>query len=70
MQVIKRDGSKQEFDFNKIKNAVNSAFQSVYKYDAPEDLTSYLQAASKTFSDNTSIEEIQNFVEDILMEFK
>ena len=68
MQVIKRDGSKQEFDFNKIKNAVNAAFNSVLKHDAPDDLITYLE--QKEFPDNVSIEEIQNFVEDSLMLFK
>ena len=28
MQVIKRDGSKEEFNLNKIINAVNKAFKS------------------------------------------
>lgn len=70
MQVIKRDGSKQEFDFNKIKNAVNSAFQSVYKRNAPEELLNDLKIVSKTFSDNINIEEIQNFVENALMDSK
>lgn len=70
MQVIKRTGEKQEFDFNKIKNAVNKAFNVVHKTDAPSEFINYLEAISRTFKDNISIEEIQNAVEDALMEFK
>ena len=34
MQVKKRDGTKQEFNFNKIEKAVKSAFSSC-KIDKP-----------------------------------
>ena len=70
MQVIKRNGEKQEFNFEKIKNAVNKAFNSVYKVDAPDNLIDYLKAISSTFKADKTIEEIQDFVEDTLMEFK
>jgi ribonucleoside-triphosphate reductase len=70
MQVIKRNGEKQEFNFEKIKNAVNKAFNSVYKVDAPDNLIDYLKAISSTFKTDKTIEEIQDFVEDTLMEFK
>ncbi len=70
MQIIKRNGNLEEFDFNKIKNAVNKAFNAVYKTDAPEDLIDYLKTASQTFKDNISVESIQDFVENTLMEFK
>ena len=46
MKVIKRDGSLQEFDFTKIKNAVDKAFNAVYKTDAPEDFINYLETVS------------------------
>lgn len=35
MQVIKRNGELQEFDFQKIKNAVKRAFESTGRKDAP-----------------------------------
>ena len=70
MYVIKRDGSKQEFDFNKIKNAVNKAFIAVHNSDAPDELIDYLYAVSKTFEDGISIENVQDVVEDTLMTFK
>lgn len=70
MNVIKRNGNVEEFDFQKIKNAVNKAFKAQYQSDAPEDLIAYLESVSKTFTDDKSVEEIQNFVEDSLMQFK
>ena len=68
--VIKRDGSKQEFSFEKIKNAVNKAFLAVENAEAPEDLIDYLQTVSNTFVTDKTVEEIQDFVENTLMEFK
>lgn len=70
MYVIKRDGTKQEFDFNKIKNAVNKSFQAEYQIDAPDEILDYLRVLSSTFEDGKTVEEIQDFVEDTLMEFK
>ena len=70
MNVIKREGQKVKFDFTKIKNAVNKAFQAVYQADAPEDLIDYLRATSETFENDMSVEDIQKFVENSLMEFK
>lgn len=70
MQVIKRDGSLQPFDFEKIKNAVNKAFLATEGAEAPDDFIDYLKAVSSTFDTDKSVEEIQDFVEYSLMEFK
>ena len=70
MKVIKRNGTTEEFNFDKIKNAVNKAFKAQYQSDAPDDLISYLENVASTFTDDKSVEEIQNFVEDSLMQFK
>lgn len=70
MEVIKRNGDKVPFDFNKIKNAVNKAFNAVYNTDASEEFIDYLRATSETFKDNITVEEIQDSVENALMEFK
>ena len=70
MNVIKRDGSVVPFEFEKIKNAVNKAFNAVYKSDAPDDFINYLQTISETFDSDKSVEEIQNFVIYSLGEFK
>ena len=70
MQVIKRDGTIVPFDFSKICNAVNKAFQAVYQCDAPEDFIDYLKVTSSTFEDDKSVEDIQKFVIYSLGEFK
>lgn len=70
MKVIKREGQKVDFDFTKIKNAVNKAFQAVYQQDAPDDIIDYLRATSETFVDDMSVEDIQKFVIYSLGEFK
>lgn len=70
MEVIKRNGQKVPFDFSKIENAVNRAFNAVYETNASEDLIDYLKTTSQTFEDNISVESIQDFVENTLMEFK
>ncbi len=67
MQVIKRNGEKQEFDFSKIKNAVNKAFNAVHNADAPDEFIDYLNAVIQTFKTDVTVEEIQNFVEYSLM---
>lgn len=70
MDVIKRNGSIESFDFQKIKNAVNKAFNAEYNSDAPEEFIDYLETLVSTFGDNIKIEEIQNLVENALMEQK
>ncbi len=70
INVIKRNGEKVPFEFEKIKNAVNKAFNSIYNSDAPEDFINYLEATSETFDNNITIEEIQKFVIYSLGEFK
>ena len=70
INVIKRDGTKVPFEFEKIKIAVNKAFNSIHNSDAPDDFISYLENITSTFNEDISVEEIQNFVENSLMEFK
>ena len=67
IQVIKRNGEKQDFDFEKIKNAVNKAFMAVHRSDAPDEFLSYIEAISQTFADGITVEDIQNHVEYALM---
>ena len=67
MQVIKRDGSKEEFNLNKIINAVNKAFKSCGE-ETPTYIHDTLVALFAVIDGDTiSIEEIQNKIEDILM---
>ena len=70
MNVIKRDGTVVPFDFSKIHNAVNKAFQSVYQCDAPDEFVDYLNTTSSLFTEDMSVEDIQKFVIYSLGEFK
>ena len=70
MQVIKRDGSIEEFDYNKIIKAVENAFKSCSKV-MPQYLYSTLKSLFSVLDGDTiGIEEIQDKVENILMNDK
>lgn len=70
MQVVKRDGSIEEFNVDKIISAVEKAFKSCNK-KMPQYLYDMLDALSGTLEGDTiGIEEIQNKVEDVLMNDK
>lgn len=70
MQVIKRDGSIEEFNVDKIISAVEKAFKSCNK-KMPQYLYDMIGALFGTLEGDTiGIEEIQNKVEDVLMNNK
>lgn len=70
MQVVKRDGSIEEFNVDKIISAVEKAFKSCNK-KMPQYLYDMLGAVFGTLEGDTiGIEEIQNKVEDVLMNDK
>ena len=70
MQVVKRDGSIEEFNVDKIMSAVEKAFKSCNK-KMPQYLYDMLGALFGTLGGDTiGIEEIQNKVEDVLMNDK
>ena len=70
MQVVKRDGSTEEFNVDKIISAVEKAFKSCNK-EMPQYLYDMLGALFGTLEGDTiGIEEIQNKVEDVLMNDK
>lgn len=67
MQVVKRDGSREEFNIDKIDAAVAKAFESCHK-EMPQHIKPMIDALFGTLEgDVIGIEEIQNHVEDILM---
>ncbi len=74
MHVIKRSGEQVDFDINKIKTAVNKAFQEVQQSDCWDTATfSEIEARidREAFEKNSiSVEEIQDIVEQVLMEKK
>lgn len=70
MQVVKRDGSIEEFNVDKIISAVEKAFKSCNK-KMPQYLYDVLGALFGTLEGDTiGIDEIQNKVEDVLMNDK
>lgn len=70
MQVVKRDGSIEEFNVDKIISAVEKAFKSCNE-KMPQYLYDMLGALFGTLEGDTiGIEEIQNKVEDVLMNDK
>lgn len=70
MQVVKRDGSIEEFNVDKIISAVEKAFKSCNK-KMPQYLYDMLGALFGTLEGDTiGIEEMQNKVEDVLMNDK
>ena len=74
--VIKRDGVKQGFDTNKIKEAILKAFKAVdgqiteYAETKAENIANYIEGYCSEESTPLSIEEIQDLVENGLMSTK
>lgn len=69
MIVIKRDGTTQDFNFDKIGTAVQKAFKSEGYDDTPKDIK---KALSKTFlkkikGQSVNVEDIQDKIEYLLM---
>ena len=70
MKVIKRDGRKQEFNKDRIINAILAAFEDVdgeitqFAKDKARDIANYVQNLDKK---KMSVEEIQDIVEEKLM---
>lgn len=63
--IVKRNGAKEIFSLDKIKNAINKAFLSVGSFATQEVLTQILSRVN--ISDGTTVEDIQNQVEVALM---
>lgn len=70
MQVIKRNGEAQEFNFEKIKNAIDKAFKSTGRTGAPNILFENLEHWFRMIADgceSINVEKIQDIVEKHLM---
>lgn len=63
--IIKRDGSREKFQVDKIINAVNKAFKAVGE-STPKELTDKIE--NTQFKDSETVEDVQNLVEDYLMD--
>ena len=67
MNVIKRDGSKQAFDFGKVKYVLGKAFNSVDQ-DVPDKFLEQLEDAfNKIKKDEIDVEEIQDIIQNELI---
>lgn len=68
MKVIKRDGNIEDFNLEKIKNAINKAMDSVGEFNE-EVLNKVVNEVYKVIKDRESvlIEDIQDIVENILI---
>ena len=68
-KIIKRNGEIQDFDFNKIKNAVNKAFKATTEHEASTDIIMALNTRFECMdSDTITVEQVQDIVEKWLME--
>src|SRR5574344_965010 len=65
IQIVKRDGKREYFSIDKIKNAIRKAFLSIGSFATDSDLTAILGRVN--IKDGMSVEEIQNQVEVALM---
>ena len=63
--IVKRDGKREKFSIDKIKNAIRKAFLAVGGFATEENLTAILSRVR--IADGMSVEEIQNQVEVALM---
>ena len=68
MQVIKRDGSFQEFNSNKIVEAINKAFDACCPEENKETIEKMV--ADMYFWDGVTIEEIQDIVIETLKDYE
>ena len=63
--IVKRDGKREAFSLEKIKNAIAKAFLSVGSFATDDDLTAILSRLS--IGNGMSVEDVQNQVEVALM---
>ena len=70
IKVIKRDGKREDFNFEKIKNAVTAAFEST-GVPIPNRFMKGLEGAFVNLEQDTiDIEQIQDIIEDVLLSSK
>ena len=59
--IVKRDGKKELFSLDKIRNAIAKAFLSVGSFATQDVITTVLSRVS--VSDGSNVEDIQNLME-------
>lgn len=68
MQIQKRNGLYQDYDSHKIENAIMKAFEGINETIAQQQLESILNDVEKQIQEMTSVEYIQDRVEEVLMQ--
>lgn len=69
MFITKRDGSREEFNVDKIRCAVEKAYDATYENISDSEVDKIINLLIKKYNDKlTSVEDIQNCVEKTLME--
>lgn len=74
MNIIKRNGSEEKFNVEKIKNAILAANKEVdaskqLTLDSVNEISLGVEASCSSLKHTVSVEEVQNLVEDALMAF-
>lgn len=68
MNITKRDGSVEEFNINKIYNALNNSFKATYDVVDNTQIDNVIKYLKENFNNKlTNVESIQDCVEDSLM---
>lgn len=67
MKIQKRNGLYQEYDKNKIKLAIQKAFNSLDQIIGKTDLDKIIEEVEKDLADQINVEMIQDKVEEALM---
>lgn len=68
MLIRKRNGSYQEYNNNKIKNAIKMAFDSLKILISENDLNKIVEDVEKSLDNQLTVENIQDKVEETLMQ--
>ena len=68
MEIIKRDGSLEQFNIKKIERAIVKSFCATKRFYTKENIKEVLNYFKNNFSDLKHVEEIQDAVEKSLME--
>lgn len=71
MIVIKRNGTHDEFNREKIKNAVTKAMREVDSVDLElvDEVCNVVETKALTAQDEITVEQIQDIIEDVLIEY-
>ena len=69
MVIIKRDGSKVEYDIEKIAAAISGAFADFNEEFDDKAALDKIESSIYSMENDVSVEEIQDIVEDVLLDF-